>query len=82
MVCCYKRIIVVYLIVERNDVSQIRDCGREYEILLAVQCRRKADYRAFKTPLYIYESVAQFLARVNDLIEHGLAMQTIVICWG
>ena len=62
----------MYLIVERNHDSQIRDTGSEYETVQAVKCRRKAAHCTINTPSDNTNPVAYFLASVNDLIEHAL----------
>ena len=52
--------------------SQIRGNGREYDTLQAVECCRKAAYRAFLTPSNNTNPIAHFLASLNDLNEHIL----------
>jgi len=73
VLCCVKLKRVVYLILERkNHGPQILDNGHRNETVQAVQCCRKAAYRAFNTPSDNTNPVANFLASVNDLFEHAL----------
>ena len=74
VLCCVKLKIIVYVIVERerSHCPQTRDNGHKYERVQAVQCYRKAAYRAFNKPSDIMNPVVYFLASVNDLFEHAL----------
>ena len=56
----------------KKHSTQIPDNGHEYETVQAVQCCRKAAYRPFNTPSDNTNTVAHFLASMNDLIEHVL----------
>ena len=57
---------------QQNHGSQIRDNGREYDTVQAVQCCRKGAYRTFSTPSDNTKPVAHLLGSVNDLIEQAL----------
>jgi len=57
---------------EIEHCSQIRHTGQEYERVQAVQCCRKADTVRLIPPSDNSDSVAHFLASVNDLFRHVL----------
>ena len=63
----------MYSVIERkNHGSQIRDNGRDYEKVQAVQCCKKAAYGAFNTSRNNTNPVAYFETSVNDIFEHAL----------